>query len=73
MPFGLRVLFINHFLQPVIPVLPELPNHWAFKELPQRNAFMLALAHGWHTDAPFVVEDMGETIFFYQSDRVEVA
>ena len=65
--------FLYHFLQASIPFLPEFANHRLAEELPQRDAVTFALAFGGHAHTPFVVEDVGETVFFHQTDRVEVA
>ena len=65
--------FLYHFLQPIIPVFSKLADHWLAEELPQRDAVAFAFALGGHADAPFVVKDVGEAVFFDQSDGVEVA
>ena len=69
----ISLFFLNHFFQPIVPVLPELPHHRAFEEFPQQDALVFAFALGGHAHAPFVVEDVGETIFFYEANRIEMA
>ena len=62
-----------HFLQTIIPILPELPYHRGFEELPQRDVLVFAFALGGHADAPFMVKNVREAVLFHQADRVEVA
>ena len=65
--------FDYYFLKTLIPIRSKFPNQRSFEELPQRNAFFFAFALGRDADTPFVIKDMGETIFFNQTDRIEVA
>ena len=63
---------LSFHLQPLVPFFPKLPDQRPFQEFPKWNAFLFAFAFGRTTNAPFVIKDMGKTVFFNQTDRVEV-
>lgn len=61
------------FQQAVIHFFTEASNHGLFEELVKRNAFLFAVSFCGDADAPFVIGDMHESVFFHEPDRVEVA
>ena len=69
--FGFRMN--NLVFKAFIPFFAKLPDQRFFQELPQGDVFFFAFAFGRHADAPFVVEDMGESVFFHEADGVEMA